>query len=357
MKSSFDGTCSNETDSVEERNDEKEISSEQEVDFSIECIISLAKKSCSKEYLSNPVILNVVICIIFGIPTWVLFTIYPQYVLEFIIEHATLIQVLGSFVRILSKIIYVLAFLPLGMLYKFAIGVLDIKYSFVAALIYQAISTVCEVIAFKYHRVYGKLPDVQELDQFKKKIEKYRYNLDHTESDGTEKLVDDRSLSTLKKLLEIFMIQNAWGIPDTPTTIYFATATNWSIFIFAAATFASNFTIGLIKVTAWIIALRQVQFMIEENPDGRLSAWDLLLGLDDDLSLAETICITIVSGVGFVICVYRVCKFFWICCLRSRLAEWRLNRCQEENYTDEFSTSECMDPRRFTLHGGRSIEL
>jgi len=351
------GLVDYDADSVEERDDEKETSSEQEVDFSIDCITSLAKESCSKECLKNPVILNVVICIMFGIPTLVLFAIYPQYVLEFIIEHATIIQVLGPFVRILSKIIYALAFLPLGTLYKFAIGVLDIEYSFVVALIYQAISTICEVIAFKYHRVYGKLPDVQELDRFKKKVEKFRYNLDHTESDGTEKLVDDRSLSTLKKLLEIFMIQNAWGVPDTPTTIYFATATNWPIFIFAAATVASNFTIGLIKVTAWIIALRQVQSTIEENPEGGLSAWDLLLGLDDDLSLAETVCIGVVSGVGFLICVYRVCKFFWICCLRSRLAEWRLNRCQEENYTDEFSTSECMDPRKFSLYGGRSIVI
>jgi len=331
--------------------------SDEEVHFSRKCITTLARKSCSKEGLKNPVIMNVVVCIIAGIPAIVLFSIYPQYILEFVIKHATVIQVFGPLVRILSKIFYALAFLPLGTLYKFAIGVLDIESNFVVALIYEAISTVCEIIAFQYHRVYGKLPDIEELHKFKKKLRQFRHSLDFKGNDGEDKLIDDRTLSTAKKLLEIYMIQNAWGVPDTPTTIYFATATNWSIFIFAASTFASNFTIGLIKVTAWIIALRQVQVTIEENPGGGLSAWDLLLELDDDLSLAETICITTVSGVGFLVCVYRACKFLWTCCLRSRYEECRKSCCHPNNSEMGGSSTskdviEMENTKRDSLHEG-----
>jgi len=303
---------------------------EDEVHFSGVCIMNLARKTCSKEGVKNPVVMNVIICIIAGIPVIALFFIYPQYVLEFIIEHATLIQVLGPLVMLLSKIFYALAFLPIGTLYKFTIGVLDIESSLVVALIYEAISTVVETLGFQYHRIYGKLPDIEELHKFKKKLRRYSHSLDFGES-GEDNLTDDRNLSTAKKLFEIYMIQNAWGVPDTPTTIYFATATNWSILIFAAGTFASKFTIGLMKVTAWIIALRQVQVTIEENPGGGLSAWDLLLAVDDDLSLAETICIVVVSGVGALVCVYRVCKFLWMCCGQSRYKRCRKARCHENN--------------------------
>jgi len=316
--------------------------SEEEVYFSRECMTSLAQKTCSRECIQNPVIMNVVLCIIFGIPAVILFSIYPQHILQFIIDHATLIQVLGPFVKILSRIFYALAFLPLGALYKFVIGVLDIESNWVVALIYEAISTVCEIIAFQYHRVYGKLPDIEELQSFKKKLEQFRHTLDHGESvksGNNERLIDDRTLSTVRKLLEIYMIQNAMGVADTLTTIYFATATNWSVYIFAASTFASNFTIGLIKVTAWIVALRQVQYTIEQNPDGGLSAWDLLLGLDDDLSTGETILVLSVSVVGFLVCAYRASRFLWLCCLRPRVKKWRQNHLNSTAFEMEESTS------------------
>jgi len=337
MKADADCTLITETVNMEERSGSVQEhpdpgTCEEEVYFSRECITSLAKKSCSKECLHNPVMMNVVLCIIFGIPAVILFAIYPQHILEFIIDHATLIQVLGPFVRILAKIFYALAFIPLGILYKFAIGVLDIESNLLVALIYEAISTVCEIIAFQYHRMYGKLPDIEELQRFKKKLEQFRHTLDHAESaesSSKEELIDVRTLSTVRKLIEIYMIQNAWGVPDTPTTIYFATATNWSVYIFAASTFASNFTIGLLKLTAWIVALRQVQNTIEQNPDGGLSAWDLLLGLDDDLSTAETILILLVSAIGTLVCAYRAFKFFWLCCLRPRVKKYRQNRIKD----------------------------
>jgi len=338
--------CSIETDGTEENRgdvlEHPDRTSEEEVYFSRECVTSLAQKTCSKECIHNPVILNVVLCIIFGIPAVILFSIYPQHILQFIIDHATLIQVLGPFVRILSRIFYALAFIPLGTLYKFAIGVLDIESNWVVGLIYEAISTVCEIIAFKYHRVYGKLPDIEELQSFKKKLEQFRNTLDDGESvksGNNEKLIDDRTLSTVRKLLEIYMIQNAMGVPDTLTTIYFATATNWSVYIFAASTFASNFTIGLIKVTAWVVALRQVQYTIEQNPDGRLSAWDLLLGLDDDLSTGETILVLSVSVIGFLFCLYRASRFFWLCCLRPRVKKWRQSHLKIKAFDMEKSTS------------------
>jgi len=350
LKADMDCTHSNEINNMEDRSGNVQEhpdpgTCEEEVYFSRKCITSLAKKTCSKECLHNPVMINVVLCIIFGIPAAILFAMYPQYILQFIIDHATVIQVLGPFVRILSKIFYVLAFLPLGMLYKFAIAVLDIESNFVIALIYEAISTVCEIIAFQYHRIYGKLPDIEELQRFKNKLEQFRHTLDHAESAETsksnsnEKPIDDRTLSTAKKLVEMYMIQNAWGVPDTPTTIYFATATNWSVYIFAASTFASNFTVGLLKMMAWIIALRQVQNTIEQNPHGGLSAWDLLLGLDDDLSTAETVLILVVSAVGFLVCVYRACRFFWLCCLRQRVNKYRQNRLKTDDSDIEKSTS------------------
>jgi len=298
----------------------------EEFNFSMTCMMGVVKNSCSSKGLKNPVVINVLLCIVLGIPALVLFALYPQYVLEFIVEHATIIQIVGALVRLLSKILYALSFLPLGTLYKFAIAVLNIDSNIVVALIYEVISTVCEIIAFQYHRVYGKLPDIDELNKFKKKLSEFRSSLDFNEDgvhDGDSDKLNEGTLSTSRKLFELYLIQNAWGVPDTPTTIYFATATNWPIWIFAVGTFASNFTIGLIKVTAWIIALRQVQDKIKDNPDGGLSAWDLLLGIDDKLSLPEKICIMGVSICGFLVCVYRGCKFLWMCYFRSKYQRCR----------------------------------
>merc|ERR1719320_2024451 len=96
---------------------------------------------------------------------------------------------------------------------------------------------------------------------------------------------------------------------------------------------------------AWVIALRKVQDKIEKNPGGGLSAWDLLEGIEDDLSLPETICVLTVSSVGFAVCLYRMCKFFWMCCLRSRYEKCKRRDDDAVETFDPVESSMEVDPQ------------
>jgi len=206
--------------------------------------------------------LNIIFCAIVGIPCVVLFLTHVEQILEFVINHATLFQVVGALLKLMGKIFYILAFLPFGTLYKFAIGLLDIDSNLLTALIYQLVSTAVEIVAFQFHRTYGKLPDFKEFRKVKQKLKMFSATM---EDDEESKF--NQNISAVKKVLEIFLIQNCWGMPDTGTTIYFATATNYSVILFSLGTLGSNISIGLLKGTAWIIALRQVQENIENDVD------------------------------------------------------------------------------------------
>jgi len=277
------------------------------------------KNICSLEGLRNPVILNILFCVVVGIPCVVLFLTNVEQILEFVIDHATFFQVIGALLKLMGKIFYILAFLPFGTLYKFAIGLLDIDSNLLTALIYQLVSTAVEIVAFQFHRTYGKLPDVKELSKVKQKLKMFSASM---EDDEESKF--NLNLSAAKKVLEIFLIQNCWGMPDTGTTIYFATATNWSLFLFSLGTLGSNLSVGLLKGTAWIIALRQVQEKIENDADE--NAWEMLTGLDEKLSATEKGCLLIVGLFGGALCVWRLAKFFWVCCLKHTFRNKEVNK-------------------------------
>jgi len=289
----------------------------------LECCKDLCGKICSLEGLKNPVVLNISLSIVLGLPLFILFMAYVGDILRFVIRHDTFFQIAGGFIKLLGKIVYFGAFLPLGTLYKFAIGTLDIDSNALVAVIYQLISVFIEVLAFLYHRYYGKLPDAQELERIKAKLEMFRQA---TASDGNGR---ELPVSFFRKAFEIFCIQNAW-VPDTGTMLYFATATNWSVWVFLWGTLASGLTLGLVKTIAWMIALRAIMEDIQQD-DSEVSAWDLLEGLSIETSLLEQIFIYVVGVGGVIFIVYRCSMFLWLFCLRREWEKHFERRCSEDS--------------------------
>jgi len=288
-----------------------------------ECFRDLLGNICTLEGLKNPVVLNISLSIVLGLPLFILFMAYVGNILRFVIRHDTFFQIAGGFIKLLGKIVYSGAFLPLGTLHKFAIGTLDIDSNTLVALIYQLISVFIEVLAFLYHRYYGKLPDAQELERIKSKLEMFRLAM---ASDGNG---DELQVSFFRKAFEIFCIQNAW-VPDTGTTIYFATATNWSVWVFLLGTLASGVTLGLMKTIAWMIALRAIMEDIQQD-DSEVSAWDLLEGLSLEISLLEQILIYGIGFAGVIFIVYRSSMLLWLCCLRQRWQKSFDRKCSEDS--------------------------
>jgi len=285
------------------------------IDLNQKCCRNLFTTVCSLEGLNNPVVVNLLLSFIIGLPIFLVFMAYVGDVLRFVIRHDTFFQITGAIIKLLAKIVYSGAVLPIGTMYKFVIGTLNIDSNAVLALIYQLISVVIEVLAFIYHRNYGNLPEAKELERIKAKLEIFRQSLEYDDNGN------QISVSFFRKVFEIFCIQNAW-VPDTATMIYFATATNWSVLVFLTGTLASNLTIGLLKTIAWMIALRAIIEDIEQD-DGLVSAWDLLEGLSFEMSLAEIILIYVVGIGGVCFVAYRFSKFLWLCCLSRR---WQLFR-------------------------------
>jgi len=283
-----------------------------------DCVKDLFGKICSREGLKNPVTLNILFSIILGLPILILFMAYVGNILRFVIRHDTFFQITGGFIKLLGKIVYSGAFLPLGALHKFAIGILDIDSNALVALIYQLISVFIEVLAFLYHRHFGKLPDAQELEIIKAKLEMYRQTMAY--DDNGSRL----HVTSFRKVFEIFCIQNAW-VPDTATMLYFATATDWSVWVFLGGTLLSGVTLGLVKTIAWMVALRAILEDIQED-DSDVSAWDLLKGLSIETSLFEQILVYLVGIGGICFIVYRASKFLWIFCLRQQLEKIRTPR-------------------------------
>jgi len=287
------------------------------------CCRNLFTQVCSREGLNNPVVVNIILSIVLGIPLFVVFMAYAGDVLRFVIRHDTFFIIAGGFLKLLGKIVYSGAVLPIGTLHKFVIGTLNIESNALVALIYQLISAVIEVLAFIYHRNYGKLPEAKELEKIKEKLKLFRQELEYDDNGNA------LPVSFFRKVFEIFCIQNAW-VPDTATMLYFATATNWSVLVFLSGTLASNLTIGLLKTIAWMIALRAIIEDIEQD-DGMVSAWDLLEGLSFEMSLAETILIYTIGVGGVCFVVYRFSKFLWLCCLRRRWQLYNAGRHSQES--------------------------
>jgi len=284
------------------------------------CCRNLCTKVCSLEGLSNPVVANIILSIVLGIPIFIVFMAYVGDILRFVIRHDTFFQIAGGFAKLLGKIVYSGAVLPLGTLHKFVIGTLDIESNVLVALIYQLISVVIEVLAFIYHRKYGRLPEAKELEKIKAKLAVFRQTMEYDDSGNP------RPVSFFRKVFEIFCIQNAW-VPDTATMLYFATATNWSVLVFLSGTLASNLSIGLLKTIAWMIALRAIIEDIEQD-EGLVSAWDLLEGLSFEMSMAETVLMYVVGVGGVCFVVYRFSMFLWLCCLRRR---WQLRQHSQDS--------------------------
>jgi hypothetical protein len=111
-------------------------------------------KFCS---LRNPMFVNVLSSIIV-VPMIILFFLKTSAVLNFLVEYRNEFSVVGAFMKLLSKLVYSFAVLPIGTLYKFVLAMLPVNI-WLAAFLYNIISAVVEALAFAFHRKFSQLPE------------------------------------------------------------------------------------------------------------------------------------------------------------------------------------------------------
>jgi len=71
----------------------------------------------------------------------------------------------------------------------------------------------------------------------------------------------------------------------------------------------------------------------------------MLTGLDENLSATEKVCLLIVGLLGGVLCVWRLAKFFWVCCLKQTFRSKDVNResvemCKEVDWSSVESATQ-----------------
>jgi hypothetical protein len=203
--------------------------------------------------------------------------------------------VLAFLMKLLSKLIFGLAFVPIGTLTKFVVALLDISATS-AALVYNSVSAVIEIIAFIFHRRFTKISEeMMNSKQFQKLKEKLE-SLAIQKRDHTKLWV---------QILEIFFIQNGIGIPDTATMLYYAVISTYSLFSFAIGTLLSYFSINLLKSYAWMIALRAL-FSINSF------SYEDLSNIQSAFSPQERYAIIIVGSIGIIWLVFKVSRLIYV---------------------------------------------
>ncbi len=217
------------------------------------------------------------------------------------------ILVFAFFFKLCSKLIFALAFVPIGTLTKFCTAVLPIS-AISAALVYNSISTGIEIVAFVFHRRFTKISqEMIKSPQFQKLWKKLE-SWTQSQRDQTKAWV---------QILEIFFIQNAFGVPDTATMLYYAVLTEYFSFSFAIGTSISYFSITLLKSYAWMIALRALMRL------GSYSYQDLS-NLQSEFSPEERYTIIIAGSLGIAWIIFKMVRF----CFNA----WKFRRTQAPTF-------------------------
>jgi hypothetical protein len=228
------------------------------------------------------------------IPLCVVFIYYYDPVMNFFQDHSEYIAALITLAflfKMISKLIFALAFVPIGTFAKFIVAISS--YSAIeCALIYNSISILIEEIAFFVHRRYTKIPEELKKSKgfikLKEKLESW--NLGKTEDSEIPKF--------WIQFLEIFFIQNAFGVPDTATMLYYAILTRYSSWAFYLGTTISYFSVNLVKNYAWMIAFKAIR---------HLKSFKDLSNLSSSLSKEETYVIIAISSIGIIWIIYKLC--------------------------------------------------
>jgi len=259
--------------------------------------------ACARRTACSGVVLNVVASVVLGVPLIALFLRYAAPVVAFVEQHAYVFVAVGALVKLASKLLFALAFLPIGTLYKFAHALLPLP-TIAAAAVYGGASALVEVVAFAFHRRFTRVP-----------------------RDGAlaRRIVDvvkrEQRAPWYLQLVEVYAIQNATGVPDTLTMIYFACLTEHYMIVFFVATLASYLTIGLIKNYAQLLALRALAKLAATGDV------DALLDAAGELGEFETVLVAVVGAFGIVAVAYKLYQCVaGPCGARRALRAWQARR-------------------------------
>jgi hypothetical protein len=180
----------------------------------------------------------------------------------------------GFLAKLFSKIVFAFAFLPIGTLYKLVHALLPVN-EWLAAALYGALSGVIEGIAFAFHRKYSKMnEDGEDAGKIIAKLRGSMSSLVELQASGArpsvlppmraESQTVQKALGSVVSLaiaaskwqqfVEIFCVQNAFGVPDTGTMLFYACATDFEAWIFFTTTFLSYLSIGLVKVALFSLS-------------------------------------------------------------------------------------------------------